>query len=231
MHAHLARARALADGKSSPRATLPESDSPVFFFDGEEWSVTWRRKTLKLKPVRGLSVIAHLVRHPRKRFHVTELAPVADGVTHIAESTSARGLSAQQRESLRWQSFWRELHRLEWEAGNAERRGDRVAVRAFRRKMTLMRKQLEGERAAEVEQVRKRIGRNLATAFKDLGEQSEDLRRHLVLTIDPRFKEISYDPMLMRRGKRTADAWVLRSCGTFGRSRSICAETVAGPRG
>ena len=71
----------------------------------------------------------------------------------------------QWRELLTWQSFWRELHRMEWETGNAERRGDRAAARTFRRKTTLMRKQLERERAAEVEQVRKRIGHNLAAAF------------------------------------------------------------------
>jgi tetratricopeptide (TPR) repeat protein len=194
MHAHLARARALANSKPSPPAALPEGESLVFFFDSEEWSVTWRRKALKLKDVRGLSVIAHLVRHPRRRYHVTELAPVADGVTHVAESTSVRSLSAQQCKSLRWHSYWRELHRLEWETGNAERRGDRSALRAFRRKTALMRKQLEREKVTEVEQVRKRIGRNLATAFKAIGKQSEDLRRHLVLTIDPRSKEISYDP-------------------------------------
>ena len=83
---------------------------------------------------------------------------------------------------------------MEWETGNAERRGDRGAVRTFRRKTTLMRKQLDRERAAEVEQVRKRVGRNLATAFKDIGEVSQELRQHLVLAIDPRSKEVSYAP-------------------------------------
>jgi len=103
-------------------------------------------------------------------------------------------LGVQQRESLAWQSFWREFHQIEWETGNAERRGDRTAVRTFRRKTTLMRKQLERERAAEVEQVRKRIGRNFATAFTDIGRVNQELRQHLALTIDPRFKEVSYDP-------------------------------------
>jgi hypothetical protein len=82
---------------------------------------------------------------------------------------------------------------MEWETGNAERRGDRAAARTFRRKTGLMRKRLERERATKVEQVRKRIGRNLATAFKDIGKESQDLRMHLVLTIDPKCKEISYD--------------------------------------
>jgi hypothetical protein len=201
MQGYLAQAHALSDGKSPKPVARPEgSDAdnafgfPVLFRDGDEWSITWQRKTIRMKPVRGLSVIAHLIRHPRRRFHVTELAPVADGVTHIAESTTPPRLAAQQRESLKWQSFWRELHRLEWETGNAERRGDAVAARSFRGKTTLTRKQLERERAAEVEQVRKRIGRNLATAFKDIGRVNQELRQHLVLTVDPRFKEISYDP-------------------------------------
>ena len=200
MQSCLAQARALRDGKSPTPVGRPEgSDAdkafgfPVFVRDGDEWSITWQR-TIRMKHVRGLSVIAHLLRHPRRRFHVTELAPVADSVTHIAESATPPRLAAQQRESLTWQSFWRELHRMEWETGNAERRGDRAAVRTFRRKTTLMRKQLERERAAEVEQVRKRIGRNLATAFKDLGKVNQELRQHLVLTIDPGFKEVSYDP-------------------------------------
>jgi len=200
MQSYLAQAGALRDGTSPTsvaRAEGGDADSsgvPVLVRDGDEWSITWQRKTIRMTHVRGLSVIAHLIRHPRRRFHVTELAPVADGVTHIAESTTAARLTRQQRESLRWQSFWRELHRLEWETANADRRGDRAAARTFRRKTTVMRKQVEGERAAEVEQVRKRIGRNLATVFKDIGTRNEDLRRHLAVTIDPQFKEISYDP-------------------------------------
>lgn len=200
MQSYLAQACALRDGKSPTPVARPEgSDAdnalgfPVLFRDGDEWSITWQR-TIRMKHVRGLSVIAHLLRHPRRRFHVTELAPVADGVTYIAESTTRPRLAAQQRESSAWQSFWRELHRLGWETGNAERRGDRAAVRTFRRKTTLMRKQLEREKAVEVEQVRKRIGRNLATAFKDIGRVNQELRQHLVLTIDPGFKEVSYDP-------------------------------------
>ncbi len=225
MQGYLAQACALRDGKSSTPVARPEgsdADSapefPVFVRDGDEWNITWQRKTIRMKHVRGLSVIAHLIRHPRRRFHVTELAPIADGVIHIAESTIPARLTAQQRESLRWQSFWRELHRMEWETGNAERRGDRAAVRTFRRKTTLMRKQFERERAAEVEQVRKRIGRNLATAFKDIGKVSETLRRHLVLTIDPRFKELSYDPDA-NEGQ----------CGTSRRKRSTYAAPIAGP--
>jgi tetratricopeptide (TPR) repeat protein len=201
MQSYLAQARALRDGKSPTPVARPEgSDAddalgfPVLVRDGDEWSITWQRKTIRMKHVRGLSVIAHLIRHPRRRFHVTELAPVADGVTHIAELTTPARLTAQQRESLTWQSFWRELHRMEWETGNADRRGDRAAARTFRRKTMLMRKQLERERAAEVEQVRKRIGRNLATAFTDIGKVNQEVRQHLALTIDPRFKEVSYDP-------------------------------------
>jgi hypothetical protein len=34
----------------------------------------------------------------------------------------------------------------------------------------------------------------LTTAFKDIGRVNQELWQHLVLTIDPRFKEVSYDP-------------------------------------
>ena len=37
-------------------------------------------------------------------------------------------------------------------------------------------------------------GRDLATAFTDIGKVNQELRQHLVLTIDPRSKEVSYDP-------------------------------------
>ena len=193
MHAHVAQARAVSDGTSVPHAMRSDS-SPIFILDGEDWLVTWRDTTLKVKDVNGLRVIAHLVRHPRRRFHVTELAPVADAVAQIDESPRVSGLSAQRRQSLRWQSFWHELHRLEWETIGAERRGDRSAARAFRRKTTLMRKTLAQGKAAEVERIRKRIGRNLTTAFDNIGTKSEALKVHLARTINPGFKEVTYDP-------------------------------------
>lgn len=192
MQAHLARALALRDWKSSPSTPPAESSIPIFLAEGEEWSVTWQRKTFRVKHVRGLSVIAHLIRHPGRRFHVTELAPVADGITHIGESTTAKGLTAQQRDSLRWQSFWRELHRLEFETGSAERRGDRAGMRTFRRKMRLMRRQLE-QCSDEVERLRKRISGSLARAFRVIG-QNDRLREHLGCTIDRGLKEVAYNP-------------------------------------
>ena len=200
MQSYLAQARAVRDGKSSTPVIRPGDDAenpprvPVLARDRDEWAITWHGKTITMKHVRGLSVIAHLVRHPGQRFHVTELAPVADGVTDILESTTRPRLTAQQRESLAWQSFWRELHHVEWETGNAERRGDRAAARTFRRKTMLMRKQLEQERAAEVEQLRKRIGRNIAQAFHDIGGKSQDLKRYLARAIDRGSKELSYVP-------------------------------------
>jgi tetratricopeptide (TPR) repeat protein len=199
MPGYLAEAQALRQGKSrtflalgDSRAT--ESSPPLFVRDGGKWNVTWRSETVSLNHVRGLSVIAHLVRHSGERFHLTELAAVADGVVYSSQATAPSRLSAQQQRSSTWQSLWREVRTLEWEIRNAQRRGDRSEVRAFRRKVALIRKRLERDNAPDLEKVRKRIGRNLSTASQVIGLMSGDLRRHLACAIDPKFKEISYKP-------------------------------------
>ena len=79
---------------SSIEATLPivvECDRPVpdsgvFRPEGEYWTVVYLGKTIRLKHLKGLDLIAYLLSRPHQEVHVLELSKVADpGTNGIAK--------------------------------------------------------------------------------------------------------------------------------------------------
>jgi tetratricopeptide (TPR) repeat protein len=47
---------------------------PVFHREGEYWSIAFAGEAFRLKDVKGLHYLAHLLRHPGREFHVLDLA-------------------------------------------------------------------------------------------------------------------------------------------------------------
>jgi hypothetical protein len=57
-------------------ASLPEASAPVeqvFRREGDYWTITYTGLTVRLRDVKGLSYLAHLLLHPGRLVHVTEL--------------------------------------------------------------------------------------------------------------------------------------------------------------
>jgi len=70
---------ALARGRG--RAGLPRADAPgaeawwpVCRREGQYWSIAFAGEAFRLKDVKGLHYLAHLLRHPGREFHVMDLA-------------------------------------------------------------------------------------------------------------------------------------------------------------
>jgi hypothetical protein len=65
-------------GESRPDASkvpsAAEATRGIFRKEGEFWTIACWDKTFRLKDVRGLAYIAHLLGHPREEFHVFSLA-------------------------------------------------------------------------------------------------------------------------------------------------------------
>jgi len=80
-----ALARAGADGRPAraPRPVAPTAEGttswPVWRREGEYWSITFAGEAFRLKDVKGLHYLAHLLRNPGREFHVLDLAAAGQG--------------------------------------------------------------------------------------------------------------------------------------------------------
>ncbi len=74
----LARARGDSYPGRAPRPAAPTAEGaaswPVFRREGEYWSIAFAGEAFRLKDVKGLHYLAHLLRHPGREFHVLDLA-------------------------------------------------------------------------------------------------------------------------------------------------------------
>src|SRR5262249_57364449 len=61
------------EGPTEPRASLCR--------EGDYWTVTHQDALARLKDMKGLHYLAHLLRHPAQEFHVLELIRLAPGAT------------------------------------------------------------------------------------------------------------------------------------------------------
>jgi tetratricopeptide (TPR) repeat protein len=60
----------------------------TFQREGDFWTISHRDKTFRLKDMKGLHYIAHLLAHPGQQFHVHDLTIIVDGVTEAPGATS-----------------------------------------------------------------------------------------------------------------------------------------------
>jgi len=78
---------ARAGGDSHPAEAQPSGAKaadgtvswPVFRREGEYWSIAFAGQGFRLKDVKGLHYLAHLLRHPGREFHVLDLAAAGQG--------------------------------------------------------------------------------------------------------------------------------------------------------
>lgn len=59
------------------KGSSPENDQ-IFRREAEYWTLGYQGRVVRLKHLKGLGLIAHLLRHPGLEFHVVELAEVTD---------------------------------------------------------------------------------------------------------------------------------------------------------
>jgi tetratricopeptide (TPR) repeat protein len=125
----------------------------LFRKEGEYWTVGLAENVFRLKDSKGLSYLAHLLRHPTVEFHVLDLAGGIGGKPDDDESKSSaqvlpRGDEALERAGLHVGSL-----------GDAGEMLDEEAKVAYRRRLSELREELEEakeagniERAEQAEQ-------------------------------------------------------------------------------
>lgn len=209
MEAILARAEASAGAPVAPSQPEPRAEpkAPLDFSlsaTGKEVVVVCNGRTTRLKSVRGLPMLARLVEHPGREFHVLDLAAEPDDASAVGDGGDAgEVLDGRAREA-----YQRRIGDLREEIDEAERFADVVRADRARRELDMLVQQLSsavglggrGRRVGSMaERARIVVQRRVREAIKKLAEREPELGRHLDWAIRTG-TFCAYEPM----GRKTA---------------------------
>ncbi len=78
---------------SSERRIEAQQKSAVFRREGEYWQILYKGECIRIRSMKGLFYLRHLLQHPGEQIHVSGLAALGD---HYAGAPSAAGSSADR---------------------------------------------------------------------------------------------------------------------------------------
>jgi tetratricopeptide (TPR) repeat protein len=154
----------------------------------KEFVVICNGRTTRLRPVRGLPMLARLVENPGRELHVLDLAAESGGDGSVID----RGDAGEVLDAKAREAYQRRVGDLRAEIEEAERFVDAFRADRARRELDLLIQQLTsavglGGRARRVgsaaERARIVVQRRVREAIKKVGEQEPELGRHLDWTI------------------------------------------------
>jgi tetratricopeptide (TPR) repeat protein len=175
----------------------------LFRKEGDYWSIAFEGCTFRLKDVKGLHYLAHLLRHPGQEFHVLQLVQCcaepreqrsgfggqrSEGLQR-SRTTSEQGPSLDAKAKAAYQ---RRVHDLRAELDEAERNGDLGGAAKARAEMELIAEQLAaavglGGRdrpvGADAERARLTVTKSIKAALEKIRANQPELARHLAASI------------------------------------------------
>jgi tetratricopeptide (TPR) repeat protein len=172
--------------------------------EGDYWTIAYQGEVLRLKDIRGLRYLTHLLRHPHKEFHVLELVTVGTGIqdvpvagmvhepplpgTHVSEAGDAEEvLDAKARAAYK-----RRLEDLRAELEEAQAYNDPGRADRARQEMDFLTAELaqafglQGRPrkvAADAERARVSVARRIIVARQKIAAHNPALERYLAMTI------------------------------------------------
>ncbi|HEY6724895.1 MAG TPA: hypothetical protein VI197_12745, partial [Polyangiaceae bacterium] len=168
--------RTAADAPAQLQFSLrPQGKHVVVFCNG---------RTTRLRLVRGLPMLARLVDHPGREFHVLDLAAEPDDESAVAD----RGDAGETLDAKAREAYQRRILELRTELDEAEGFADVFRADRARRELDLLVQQLSsaiglGGRARRVgsaaERARIVVQRRVREAIKKVAEHEPELGRHL----------------------------------------------------
>jgi pimeloyl-ACP methyl ester carboxylesterase len=147
------------DAVNSP--SVPETARGTFCREGEFWTIACWGEVFRLRDVRGLAYIAHLLGHPREEFHVLSLAAKGNG-KHAGLGSVGSGTEQQAMQS----NF--KVGRM----GDAGEMLDAKAKAAYKHRIVELRERLEEARELNQNEV-----------IDGLEDESEALSRELARAV------------------------------------------------
>lgn len=162
----------------------------VFLKEGEFWTVAYEGCVARLKDALGLQYLVHLLRHPGRPFHVTELLALAGGSrteTKAPEGLSVRvGSDALPALDERARSAYRaRLLELEEDLAEAEHNHDIGAAERARTERDALAQQFSSSARGSTagERARSSITKRLKAALAKIRAANPELARHLMATV------------------------------------------------
>ena len=167
----------------------------IFRREGDYWTIAYEGRLTRLKDARGIRYLAHLLWHPHREFHATELVRLASGVPEVTReaeqgSTIHAGLgdAGEALDARARADYRRRLTELDEELAEAERLRDRdragqlqAAIEALAHELSVSQ---PGRRAvAHAERARLTVTKGIKGALDRIRASHPALGAHLVATV------------------------------------------------
>jgi non-specific serine/threonine protein kinase len=195
-------ARRRATGRSAEPVLEVQS---TFRKEGDFWTVTHDGRAFRLRDMKGLAYIAHLIAHPGVRIHARDLVaivegPAPDGATTSIGRAYADGLGAASDlgdagEALDAQavsSYRRRLLEVRAELAEAENNNDLGATERARHELEALSNQLAGgvgrrgrvrRSSSHVERARAAVTKNIRAGVERIRRNDAKLGEHFAASI------------------------------------------------
>jgi predicted ATPase len=185
---------------AAPRSKqLPPDDECLFHREGEYWTVGYGGVTCRLKDMKGLGYIAHLIAHPGHRIHVLDLFaqvggsgaapnPAADLHAEDLEIVSDPGDASEVLDSRARAEYRQRLSELHAELEEAERNNDPGRAERTRNELDSLTDGLRsalglGGRSrrftAETERARGTVSKSIRVSIDRIRRSHQELGAHL----------------------------------------------------
>jgi tetratricopeptide (TPR) repeat protein len=198
-------AKAEEDAKiQSSNESVPVSrskETASFCREGDVWAISWGRDVVRVRHLKGMLAIAHLLGNPARAIHIVELAEILDNsfdsssgrrdanprITSIAAADAGPVLDGEAKQAYRTRLRDLRLELEEAEAMNDSGRSDRVSTEIDFLETELVRAVGLGgrdRRAASVgERIRVRVTNAIRSAITRVGENHPAIGHHLRVSI------------------------------------------------
>jgi len=161
-----------------PIAPAATRAANAFARDGEQWTLAYEGRTIRLRHGKGLGYLAELLRQPGRHVHVIDLA----GGANVRENDAAARPDADARAAYR-----RRVEELRDALADAERCDDAVRAARIREELEVVGRELAAfygvggaaRGRSQVERVRKAVTKCIREDIARIGRHHETLARHL----------------------------------------------------
>jgi hypothetical protein len=207
-HVHGLLAQAQCQGASVHRAATPTlptlSTTHLFRQEGDYWTISYHGSVFRLKHVRGLHYMAHLLQHPHQEWHVFDLVTLARppaslpsaALRPLSTTSAPRGVAlGDAGEILDLQArtaYKQRLQALQEELMEAQRANDVGRGATVQQEIDILLQQLaaalgvggQSRRAAsQAERARVNVTNGIRSALAKIAAYSPPLAQYLTTTI------------------------------------------------
>jgi hypothetical protein len=172
----------------------------TFRREGEYWTISYEGRVIRMKHSKGLAFIAHLLGHPGREFHVTDIIPLAHSEPGGAVDAKARdstirsdlGDAGPALDATSKSSYRQRLRDLREELDEAISARDSGKAAKVQEEMEFLSQELaravglggrDRKISSEAERARLRVTNAIRSAIRKIAKQHSALGRYLAISL------------------------------------------------